>query len=336
MKNLAVAPSIAPVEFNLTVLNGKEKGSVYRLMAPEITIGRGSDCDISFPEDPTCSRKHAKISFAQDGFVIESLSDKNALTVDGAAVQKAKLNDSSEIELGNTKLRFSIVRNELATQAHPHPNSMSPASPRGMGPASPSAGAWPGANPHHTPRPRAKKKKLLNPVRVIMIIVGVLFLYLMLSESPQQKKAVGLRTEQQRQADIEEANRLKEAALEEKRTKQVATQAYHEAQAAYVRGFRDYKKGIFGRAMESFQACLSLVPTHQLCTRYLRLSQRRFNELAQYHMVLGRKYRDQNQFSACESAFSNVMTMIRDQNNKTYQEAKVNYEACHAQLEDRF
>jgi pSer/pThr/pTyr-binding forkhead associated (FHA) protein len=330
MNRSAAALSAAPLEFNLTVMNGKDKGSVYRLMAPEITLGRGSDNDISFPDDPTCSRRHARIFLTPEGFKIEILSDKNSLVVDGRKVSATLLVDGSLIEVGNTSLKFKIQSQALSPVA---PASGLPSAPRAgtdvtrvwQGPA-PGAGGG-----------RRKKKKVLNPLRVIIGIVALLGLYLAFSDSPKPKKdLIQLRTTEAIKADIEAANKLKESALIEKRQNQTQSQAYQEAQAAYVRGFRDHQKGIYGRAMESFQACLSLVPNHQLCNRYLKLSQRKFNELVQYHMVLGRKYRDQNQFTACASAFSNVMVMIRDQNNKTYQEAKANYDACHTQVEDRF
>lgn len=330
MKSLATAQALTPAEFNLTVLNGKDKGSVYRLMAPQITLGRGSNCDISFPDDPTCSRTHARIHFTHEGFLVESLSEKNKLTVNGQVTSKALLEDNAEIELGNTKLKFNIVRRQM-TPVGPS----IPTAPQAANPGVTRVGAWPGQAPASSGRQKSKSK-FLTPPRIIMLVVGFLFLYLLLEEPAQKKAPVKIRTEEQIQADIEEANKLKEAVLEENRHKQTNTQAYQEAQSAYVRGFRDYKKGIYGRAMESFQACLSLVPDHRLCTRYLRLSQRRFNELTQYHMVLGRKYRDQNQYSACASAFSNVMIMIRDQNNKTYKEAKANFEACQTQVEGRF
>ena len=109
-----------------------------------------------------------------------------------------------------------------------------------------------------------------------------------------------------------------------------------QAQENYVRGFRDYNGGQYERALISFQACLALNPEHTLCNRYLRLSQRKFNEVVQYHMVLGRSYRDQSQFKACRAAFRNVMVMVKDASSTTYKEAKANYEACNSFVEGRF
>ncbi len=336
MKSLA-AVHTAPIEFNLTILSGKDKGVVYKLMASEITLGRGTDNDISFPDDPTCSRRHAKISLTPEGFRIEGLSDKNSIIVNGKQTSSAILLDGSNIELGNTTLKFNVVKNQVLAPPH-----LAAVPGGGLQHAAHGdvARSWNPQSPHPSPaspRRRGPKPKTITPIRMIIGIVAILGLYLALADNPTvKKKMVELRTNESIAADIEAAKKLTESTMLEKRKGQTQTQAYKEAQGAYVRGFRDHQKGIYGRAMESFQACLSLAPDHVLCNRYLRLSQRRFNELTQYHMVLGRKYKDQNQFTACASAFSNVMVMIKDQNNKTYQEAKANYDACHIQVEGRF
>ena len=103
MKSLATAAALSPIEFNLTVLSGKDKGAVYRLMAPEISMGRGSDNDISFPDDPTCSRKHVRIFLTPEGYRIESVSDKNSLSVNGKVTQSALLTavdeDSAKVDV---------------------------------------------------------------------------------------------------------------------------------------------------------------------------------------------------------------------------------------------
>jgi tetratricopeptide (TPR) repeat protein len=167
---------------------------------------------------------------------------------------------------------------------------------------------------------------------VIALVGG----YLILSDTKKKKEEFGLRTEQQMNADIESANKIKEARENENAKRLDTAPTARQAQENYVRGFRDYRKGQYERALESFQACLALDPSHVLCNRYLRLSQRKFNEMVQYYVLLGRKYRDQNQFASCRAAFRNVMVMVKDANNETYKLAKANYEACNAFIEGRF
>ena len=129
---------------------------------------------------------------------------------------------------------------------------------------------------------------------------------------------------------------MKEAAQKEMSKEKENVISYQQAQETYIKAFRDYRKGQYERALEQFQACLSLAPQHALCNRYLRLSQRKFNELIQQQMILGRKYRDQNQFKACLASYRNVMVMIKDSQNVTYKEAKTNYDYCHYMVEGRY
>ena len=68
----------------------------------------------------------------------------------------------------------------------------------------------------------------------------------------------------------------------------------------------------------------------------MNLSQKKFDELIQYHMILANKYRAQNQFEACKASFRNAMVMIRNPNNKNYIEAKSGFDACDTLQGERY
>ena len=61
----------------LQILSGSHKGKQFRLMAPEITLGRHSDCDVVFKDNPSCSRYHARIKNEKGVYTIESLAKEN-------------------------------------------------------------------------------------------------------------------------------------------------------------------------------------------------------------------------------------------------------------------
>ena len=312
----ALSHTIPSAEFNIVVISGPEKGTTYKLMGNEVTIGRGRDNDIVIPNDPKCSRKHAAIRLTDQGYVIEDISGKNKIWVNGQEVSASPLQPSMVFMVGETELRFDIVGFKSQTKLQIAPDY------------------------HATDfRPQSQQRMVQSkssPLTRRLILYGTVgaVLYFLLSPSSKKAEETALRTEQQIEAEIEVAKKLQEEA--EKKKIGSNNLPFEEAQGSYVRGFRDYKKGQFGSAMESFQACLSLYPEHILCNRYLRLSQRRFNELVQYHMILGRKYREQNQYSACAAAFRNVMMMVRDTNSKAYKEARANFDACQAFIEERF
>ncbi|MBX3020836.1 MAG: FHA domain-containing protein [Bdellovibrionales bacterium] len=327
MSNSAVAISPAAAT-KWTVISGTMKGSVRLMNAPSFDVGRSPDCGFVIVNDPKCSRKHAQVE--SDGFSCEviSLNDKNLVQVNGKGVERAILQDGDVVTFGDTEVQFnqtavsgsplSVVHQDYGGSPAMYGGASAPSRPRSS----------------KSGRPKTSKKAGTNR----LIIYGVLGLlgFWLFSGSPAKKKEQQIRSEKQIQADIETANKLREAAEAVSLKKMNNSVTARQAQENYVRGFRDFKKGQFERSLTSFQACLALNPEHVLCNRYQRLSQRKFDELIQYQVVLGRKYREQNQYKACRAAFRNVIVMVKDASSPIYQEAKANYEACDRLTEGRF
>ena len=68
-------------------------------------IGRMPGCDVQL-DDPSVSRRHARISRANAGWLIEDLGSTNGVTVNGANVEREYLSGGESIELGNVRMRF--------------------------------------------------------------------------------------------------------------------------------------------------------------------------------------------------------------------------------------
>ena len=310
MKTTALAQQ-APFEATLTVMSGPSRGTVYRVVSSKVALGRGAENDIIISDDPKCSRNHAELVLGPQGFEIRNLTDRNSLSVNGEECKIARLGDKSIFMLGDTQFRLAVKTTHNLPTRH-----LATAPTRANAAARPT-------------------RKIL-PIHYIIVAVIALAIWLAFNNSKKQELAKT--ADQLAEQELKAAESVKQLAEERHRPKSVSPNdiGYQQAQQAFVEGSRDYRKGQFERALSSFQACLSLYPAHALCTRYMRLTQRRFDELIQYHMVLGSKYRDQNQFGACAASFRNVMVMVKDQSHKRYKEAKANYEACQAHLEERF
>lgn len=311
-------------EFSLLVLNGNEKGTIYRLTGSRITLGRGLENDIQFPLDIKCSRQHAVLEFTEQGIFIENISDANYLFVDHNQVRKIQVKHGSHILLGQTELMLNVASPQADS------TSIAAVSP----PTSDPSNAPP---PFHsqTRSPKSMKRSSSH-LRILIVLLVGLFLFLFLFNPSKKKNPIELRTDEAVNAAIEEAEQVKESAITDKQKQGKNSQQYDDAQNVYLQGFRDYKQGNYGRALELFQACLSLFPEHTLCQRNLTLAQRKYNELVQHHIILGRKYREQGQYSACQSSFRNVMVMVADTTSAIYKEAKANYEACETLSRDRY
>lgn len=337
---LALMPATAT---KWTILNGSLKGSVRLMNVPEFTVGRSPDCELVIINDPKCSRKQARVSTVGEGCEVESLNEKNLVQVNGQEVERALLRDGDIVTFGETQIQFHT------TSASNNPSSNSQLIPVAefysgtpelelVPPSNQVAHMGSNAPAQARPRPKGKprvSKKAGNGRLYLYGVVGLIAVWLFLPTGPK-KDLKSIRTEQQTQQDIEVANKLRDAAEKQSLRRVNTSVTARQAQENYIRGFRDYQKGQFERALFSFRACLALNPDHVLCNRYLRLGQRKFDETIQSQMILGRKYRDQNQFKACRSAFRNVMVMVKDANNRVYQEAKANFEACDALTQGRF
>jgi pSer/pThr/pTyr-binding forkhead associated (FHA) protein len=288
------------------------------------TIGRNPDCELVVANDPKCSRQHASVTWVGSGYEIVGLSDANPIFANGRQVDRHLLVNGDILLIGSTEFQFNLTTQP--TNANVQLRRLAVA-PGALG------------NPRSTPtsaRRRTSSKKS-SPMTFIYVIIGLVVLYMVFGgSSAKKKKKMQLRGQEQIEEAIESAQKLQESALKSGRRMVDDSLMGRQAQENYVRGFRDFRKGQYERALDSFNTCLALSPSHVLCNRYKLLSQRKFNELVQLQIVLGRRRRDQNQFKACMASFRNVMVMVKDANSASYREAKANYDACHALSEGRY
>jgi Protein of unknown function (DUF3662)/FHA domain len=69
------------------------------------TVGRSQECDIVV-SDPNVSRKHARLSRADNGFVVEDLGSTNGTLLDGAPIDRERIESGDELTFGQTIARF--------------------------------------------------------------------------------------------------------------------------------------------------------------------------------------------------------------------------------------
>lgn len=313
MKQLAAQPQI---EFVMKVLNGPDKGAIYKILSAHVKIGRGDDNDIVLKGDSRCSRYHASLSLSSKGVEIRDISDRNKVLVNGVETSHEILAPGSLIQLGDTKLQFGVGS---GSELYPQAQGMSVAAP----------------NLRKRSRTRLKKSGPSAFFYTILVLLGVLVYYLMTSKPNVGNEPKGLRTEQDVLNTIDKNRQLVQNLAEQKRQDGRESSQYLEAQANYVKGFRDFQKGQFERSLDYFSTCLSIYPQHTLCNQYYTEAKTRFSELVQYYLNLGYEYQRKNQFSQCKSAFNNVRVMQRDKTSTIFREADTGYAACDAREKER-
>lgn len=315
-------------ETDWTVVAGPLSGTKVRMTQTQFSIGRSHECELPIPNDPKVSRKQALVYWDGQAFRIQSLVSQNPVLIEGQPISDSEIHSGTIIQLGDSQIKF-VLRSQGHLTSVP---AMTP--PAGIPPSPPQP---PRSSSFHSSHSRPTKKSGANAKRwIIYGVIGALVWWLLSDDSGKKKNPFEIRMEKQIESDIEEARELQKIAEKARGDRLSPTVSERNAQEHYVKGFRDFRKGQYERSIGSFQACLALAPDHPLCNRYLKLSQKKFGELIQYHMVLGRKYRDQNQFKACRAAFRNVMVMVRDPSSSIYKEAKTNYVACNSLVEGRF
>ena len=323
------------VEYSLTIVSGADKGETFKLMSTLIRIGRSSENDIVLSRDVKCSRNHAEIHISSAGIIIKSLNKNNLVEVDGQAGEALMLSHNSKLCIGSTKLLFQIamlVKDETQPMVNPlQQTSDQSIGERGLGPIRPQQVDY--------SSPSSYLKKQNKSIHFRMFLIGLLILiglFALNKEKDNILKGTGIRTDEEIEKEIETINQLREAERKLRQKKGLNSPQFLEAQTLYIKGFRDFKKGKYERALSSFQACLSIFPEHDLCQTYKKLSQKKFQELVQYHMVSGLKFLEKGQYSACKTSFKNIMFMVRDNSNKVYQEAEANFRLCESRLEGRY
>lgn len=376
------APQITEaLKYRINIKKGPIAGQKFELETLNLKIGRGNENGLVLANDLKASRLHAEIRW--DGFElhIHNLSSKNFLIVNGAKVDKAKLDSGAVVHIGDSefvieydqeeKTKFftaepvvqatkAVLRkeepfpqfdaNEVSVEMRSNP-ILQAVAPAPMSTAIRGGGMMGGAGTAHpnyssnvpgasaSKRGRQKPRKLntgSNSGRIrfyaIVAVVGLAGWWLM---SPNaKKKDLTFRSTEQIEQEIEASrDEIKEF---EVRKEKMGNLQYKRAQENYIRGFRDYRQGNYGRARESFQVVLNLDPDNELAKRYYHMAKVKFDELVKFHMLQGNRYREKKNWRMCKASYFNTMTMLNNGQDPVFKEAKQYYDQCSLAEEGHF
>jgi len=90
----------------LEITGSKEKDGIFELGETEVVLGRSTECDIQLGVQ-NVSRKHARVVFQNEEYLIEDLGSTNGVFVNGIKVAKCVLRGNDQIEIGGVKLVFN-------------------------------------------------------------------------------------------------------------------------------------------------------------------------------------------------------------------------------------
>lgn len=308
------------VQIMVDILEGPNKGLRTAIHDGKWTIGRGPENAIVVAQDIKVSRSHVEIRTQSAQVFAKNLNPKNAMLVDGNLTVEAILKPGSMIQIGDSVIRFQF-------EAVPVQNALKAVS-GGVAKKTP---AQPGVQQHAgmTFRPMPAEVPLLSHPRVrfygmiVLIGLGALWLF---NETPTTSKPTPIRDTSVVAPEIGTSESEIKRLQDERRHHE--TPQYKLAQAAYIKGFRDYQQGQYSRAMESFQSARAFYPQHELALKYWTLAKRKLDEQVQSYMVQGRRYRGTQNYRLCQSSFASVMMLVKDDRNQIYQEARQFHDEC--------
>jgi len=104
------------------VLEGVDKGRVYRDLPIPVTIGREEGNGLRL-NDERVSRFHAKVQVGDSDIIITDLDSTNGTRVNGAAVQIRRLRPGDQVSVGRSMLLFGTMEEIAARKAQAVPAS---------------------------------------------------------------------------------------------------------------------------------------------------------------------------------------------------------------------
>ncbi|MBM4282476.1 MAG: FHA domain-containing protein [Deltaproteobacteria bacterium] len=154
-----VCPAGVAEHAELIVVRGAFTGTTVRLGGGTIVIGRSSECDLVLRTGSGVSRRHCKVQYLSNRFVVIDLESRNGTIVNGQSVERKVLESGDRIAVGDEVIEF-VVRAQgstLSGPASPAVPSPSPAPPpvpvsgadEPVGPGGPSAESLPATQPPH-------------------------------------------------------------------------------------------------------------------------------------------------------------------------------------------
>lgn len=103
------------------VLEGVDKGRVYRDLPIPVTIGR-EEGNLLRLNDERVSRFHAKIQAEDEDIILTDLESTNGTRVNGATVQIRRLRPGDQVSIGRTMLLFGTME-EIESRRNTSRNS---------------------------------------------------------------------------------------------------------------------------------------------------------------------------------------------------------------------
>src|SRR5438309_11213767 len=107
---------MARASLTFQVLEGIDRGRVYRELPVPVTIGREEGNALRL-NDERVSRYHAKVQIEDADIILTDLDSTNGTRVNGSSVQIRRLRPGDQVSIGRTMLLFGTMEEIAARRA---------------------------------------------------------------------------------------------------------------------------------------------------------------------------------------------------------------------------
>lgn len=307
----------------LRITKGANRGENYKVVPPGVVIGRDPESCKIVLNDLRVSRQQCRIDFKSNGVTIEDLSKKQTTLVNQQPIEYVTLQSGDVINLGDTQITFEISTDgAVVTKKPTTPDKAS---------KNPLAKFSFGSSKQTDGPPKSKLPKFIM-IALVVLVIGFLML-------PSKKKGPPpeVATAADQTAAIDAVIKRQEEL--QKDTKDLSgRERYNKRRAEehFIRGFRDYQNGVYNRAIEAFQTTLATDPSHRTARRYYKLAKKKQQDMVDYHMDLGNKYKQKNMYRYCIAEFEKVLQIINEPNDSKYKLAKEQMKECRLARQGNF
>ncbi|MBI4042509.1 MAG: FHA domain-containing protein [Deltaproteobacteria bacterium] len=307
----------------LEVMTGDLKGTRFMLSGQQISIGRDQENDIHF-DSPQISRYHAALRHTDAGWEIRDLNSQNGLSVNGEKVTARLLKRGDTLRLGEIELRFEDGRSagtgSTAGQEFFGKKNL-PTSIPGEVPdpfsSAETPSYFPTAGLSQWSSPQPQRWNLKRMALWGGFLLSLCYAAYLLTSSPSAVEAIKeplLSSSADEQsivyADPDIALLLNPPQTESRTTEREIN--FVLADQLYQRGLREFQARNYRRAIDDFEASLTLYPHHQLSTMRLEEAKKKLEDAVEKNFRLGRAYLDSMKYHLAIYHFTQTLQLLAD------------------------
>jgi pSer/pThr/pTyr-binding forkhead associated (FHA) protein len=243
----------------LRILKGAEVGATFVLKASSVTIGRGEDVDVML-RDVKASRSHARVDYTKDGWMVSDLGSANGIFFQGEYIRKFNLRSGEHFTIGETIFEF-LASSEMTRVLSAPLRDAGELQRQDMALAHKKLRVLNMAQGAKVSQANVGGKKSSSRTLLLLALAAGAYFYMDSQDTAKKPKAAVVAKK--------EAASDEDRALASYLPVTVSKDVEKTADAYYWQGFREYMKGNYMRAKDSFELALQVNPSHEKARHYL-------------------------------------------------------------------